>query len=140
MVNSSLFVLKDQASAKVISCSPRSMHMEHSGYRGIHKRNIELDHSTNKIVICDEYNACNTTKINFILAPEVRVEIANQKVFLNNRGKQIQMEAAVGNWALSETLFSRAYGFAEKTNRLALSGGATRKNEQRWQVEISLNC
>ena len=116
-----LFGLPDKAHAKVTELGEYKIAMQHRGFGKLHKRTIEIESSTDTLQIHDFYEGKESARINFNLAPGVKVKIEEQSVLLNNRGKRVVLRADAGEWRCADGVFSGGYGLVVEAVKLKLS-------------------
>jgi hypothetical protein len=117
-----LFGLPEKAYAKVTELSEYKIKMEHRGFGKLHKREIEIEPTTETVHIRDLYEGKESVMINFNLAPGVKAEIEGRSVLLSSRGKKIRLQADAGEWRSDDGVFSGGYGLVEEVVKIQLRG------------------
>jgi len=126
-----LFLLKDQARAKVDFINAEKIDMVHYGYDKMHIRKMEI--SNNCIYTSDEYTGVNASAIHFMLAPSIQYEILGDKVYLFNGKSCLSIQSNNGIFEARPSFYSAGYGMCELSNLLILN---TNGGHAKWKIIV----
>lgn len=128
-----LFELKEKTYSKCNHYDEKTFEGEHYGYKDIgstHYRKIEIDNVKNSVSIYDQLRKIDrkttkhkySPKLNFLLDPNVEVEIVNDYSLNLKNGKETLNIFSKEKLVLNKATYSKAYGLIENTQAINISG------------------
>lgn len=128
-----LFELKEKTNSKCKYYDEKTFEGEHYGYKDmgtIHLRKFEVDNVKNSVSIYDQLKKIDTKTIkvkyspnlNFLLHPNVEVEIINDYSLNLKNGKETLNIYSEEKLVLNKASYSKAYGLIENTQAINISG------------------